>query len=310
MTVKKIWLTLGMAFLVGVTGVVSQESRGGEYKGLSKEIAALAAGKRAVLGVSVLDDGGNVVAGVNDSVAFPMLSVFKFPCALAVLDKMNRENISRDSCIYVSKAQLPSGTYSPLRERYPEGGISLTLHQLLSYSLSLSDNNACDILIKWAGGTETVQEYMASLGFHDIKICADEADMHISPEMQYLNKATPRDVAKLFYRCLSTDVLPLPHRRELEQILLQTATGLDKLPAGLPADAAVGHKTGSSDRLSNGMKIADNDAGFVLLPDGRRYYIAVFVSDSYETDAVNAAIIAAVSSLVYEYMSGRTGHPD
>ena len=58
------------------------------------------------------------------------------------------------------------------------------------------------------------------------------------------------------------------------------------------------------------MKIADNDAGFVLLPDGRRYYIAVFVSDSYETDAVNAAIIAAVSSLVYEYMSGRTGHPE
>ena len=114
MTVKKIWLTLGMAFLVGVTGVVSQESRGGEYKGLSKKIAALAAGKRAVLGVSVLDDGGNVVAGVNDSVAFPMLSVFKFPCALAVLDKMNRENISRDSCIYVSKAQLPSGTYSPI----------------------------------------------------------------------------------------------------------------------------------------------------------------------------------------------------
>ena len=38
MTVKKIWLTLGMAFLVGVTGVVSQESRGGEYKGLSKEM--------------------------------------------------------------------------------------------------------------------------------------------------------------------------------------------------------------------------------------------------------------------------------
>ena len=46
------------------------------------------------------------------------------------------------------------------------------------------------------------------------------------------------------------------------------------------------------------MKTADNDA-FVILPDGRKYYIAAFVMDSYETDEDNANIIARISRMVY-----------
>ena len=49
------------------------------------------------------------------------------------------------------------------------------------------------------------------------------------------------------------------------------------------------------------MKIADNDIGFVRLPDGREYSIAVFVMDSREDDRTNAAVIARISRLVYDY---------
>ena len=48
------------------------------------------------------------------------------------------------------------------------------------------------------------------------------------------------------------------------------------------------------------MKTADNDAGLVILPDGRKYYIAAFVMDSYETDEDNANIIARISRMVYD----------
>ena len=54
---------------------------------------------------------------------------------------------------------------------------------------------------------------------------------------------------------------------------------------------------------AEGIRIADNDAGYVLLPDGRRYCIAVFVTESEENDAANAAIAAAVSRAAYEYFS-------
>lgn len=43
-----------------------------------------------------------------------------------------------------------------------------------------------------------------------------------------------------------------------------------------------------------------NDAGYVLLPDGRSYCVAVFVTDSRETDGTNAAIAAEISRAAYE----------
>ena len=46
--------------------------------------------------------------------------------------------------------------------------------------------------------------------------------------------------------------------------------------------------------------MADNDAGIVIMPGGKKYYIAVFVTDSSETDEENAAIIAHISRMVYD----------
>ena len=86
-------------------------------------------------------------------------------------------------------------------------------------------------------------------------------------------------------------------------MLCGTTTGANKLKAGLPAGIVIGHKTGSSDRTAEGIRIADNDAGYVLLPDGRRYCIAVFVTESEENDAANAAIAASASRAAYEYFS-------
>ena len=83
--------------------------------------------------------------------------------------------------------------------------------------------------------------------------------------------------------------------------MIDTETGANKLKGMLPAKTVVGHKTGS-DRNADGMKTADNDAGLVILPDGRKYHIAAFVMDSYETDEDNANIIARISRMVYDAM--------
>ena len=48
--------------------------------------------------------------------------------------------------------------------------------------------------------------------------------------------------------------------------------------------------------------MADNDAGIVIMPGGKKYYIAVFVTDSSETDEEDAAIIAHISRMVYDEM--------
>ena len=63
------------------------------------------------------------------------------------------------------------------------------------------------------------------------------------------------------------------------------------------------HKTGSSDRTPQGIKIADNDIGIGFLPDGRSYIITVFIADSGLDDKANAALTAEISRIVYEAFS-------
>lgn len=55
--------------------------------------------------------------------------------------------------------------------------------------------------------------------------------------------------------------------------------------------------------------MACNDMGFVLLPDGRRYVIAVFITDSSATDAATARMLADISALVYRHVAAAAGAP-
>lgn len=259
---------------------------------------------RADVGVSVIDAQGNEVVSLNSRKAFPLMSVFKYPAALALLDKMQRDAISPDSAVTVRDSDLLPGTYSPLRDRYGHAGFDITLRELLHYSLSLSDNNACDILLRQAGGVGVVQRYLCRHGFPHIHITADEAQMHRDGDVM-ANRATPYDVARLFRESLTGNWLTPAHRQLVSALLEATQTGADKLLGQLPDGITVGHKTGSSDRAADGMKYADNDAGYVVLPDGSCYYVAIFVANSYESDAGNAALIAALSARIFACMHAR-----
>lgn len=263
-------------------------------------IADFVKDKRATVGVAVLTDK-NETLQYNNLVHYPLLSVFKFHVALAVLDKMDKHGTALDSVLLVKADQLHADTYSPLRKKFPDQDVRISLKELLQYSVSLSDNNACDILIEYAGGIKQVNDYIQQLGIKDCHLSKTEADMHLDIEnSQYSNWSTPSEVVRLLKIADEKDLFAKEYKNFLWQTMIETQTGANKLKALLPPDLVVGHKTGSSDRTADGRKIADNDAGFVILPDGRKYYIAVFVMDSYETDDANALIIATISKIVYD----------
>ena len=90
----------------------------------------------------------------NGSRQYPLLSVFKLHVAVAVLDRADRENIALDSRIQILSAEIKPDLYSPLREKYGVRDLSLPLRELLRYMVAESDNNACDILIRWLGGVK------------------------------------------------------------------------------------------------------------------------------------------------------------
>ena len=268
---------------------------------LTKELDSLLQDKRATVGVAVVLDGCETFT-YNNQLRFPLMSVFKFHQALAVLDYLDREQLPLDTEIFVRKADLLPDTYSPLREARPKGEFKMSVGELLRYSVSESDNNACDILFRYMGGTDVVDSYIRTLGITDFKIEATEEDMHKSFKHQYLNWTTPLAAVRVLEK-FRTETLfrDSAYKEFLERIMVETVTGRDKLKAGLPPEVILGHKTGSSDRDESGIKAGDNDLGFVCLPDGGQYSIAVFVKDSGEDDKTNAALIAAISQKIYEY---------
>lgn len=86
--------------------------------------------------------------------------------------------------------------------------------------------------------------------------------------------------------------------------MVECQTGQDRLIAPLlDKKVTIGHKTGTGDRNAKGQQIGCNDIGFILLPDGHAYSIAVFVKDSEADNRENSEIIAEISRIVYEYVT-------
>lgn len=275
-------------------------------RSLDERLAACLDTIPARVGVFVCADDG-FESGYRADDELPMLSTFKFPVALTVIDKMRRTGANFSDSVHVAAEQILPDTYSPMREQRGQRDMTLTLGELIAYCVSASDNNACDILIDYAGGIDSVGSYVRRTGVAPMRIAATEQTMHTRIDRQRDNVASPRAAARMLELFRNGALIAPPYRDTLMRYMIETSTGPDKLRAGLPATATLAHKTGSSDRTPQGVKVADNDIGIVTLPDGRSYCIAVFVCDSPADDRTNAAIAARISKMVYDHIAAAIG---
>ena len=259
-------------------------------------------GKKAEIGIAVIIDGKDTIT-VNNDIHYPLMSVFKFHQALALADHMGKQRQSLETRLPIKKSDLKPDTYSPLRDKYPQGGIEMSIADLLKYTLQQSDNNACDILFDYQGGPNAVNKYIHSLGIRECAIAGTETAMHEDLNLCYENWTTPLAAAELVEIFRKKPLFPNVYKDFIFQTMVECQTGQDRLVAPLlDKKVTVGHKTGTGDLNAKGQQIGCNDIGFVLLPGGRTYSIAVFVKDSEENNQANSKIIANISRIVYEYI--------
>ncbi len=266
---------------------------------LHERIAALVEGKQARVGVAWIADG---LSGTydNDS-TYPLMSVFKTHGAVAALRRMQRAGTPTDTLIRVEAAEMHKDTYSPLLKLHPDGAFTIRLDSLLHYSVALSDNNACDVIIRLAGGIAAVSREMRAIGLTDFALTETEATMHACPMRSYNNRSTPLSVASLFRKIYEDGILTGGYAALLRRTLEATATGPDKMAAALSPGMTLAHKTGTGDTLDDGTMIADNDAGTVILPDGRRIYAAVLIKDSKLGPRENARLIREITKTIINF---------
>lgn len=269
---------------------------------LEHKINSIIKDKKATVGVSVLGFENNFKYNKNGDKNLPTLSVFKFHIACAVLDLVDKGKFSLNQKYTLKESELLAHTWSPIRKKYPKGDITLSLDDIIDYTVSGSDNNGCDFLLKLIGGTQTVQKFIDSKGIKGFQIKVNENEMHKDWKNQYKNYSTTSSAVTLLKKFYDGKILSKKSTAYLYDIMLKTSTGTNKLKEQLPK-GSIAHKTGSSGKYDNDLTVAENDMGIVTLPNKKHYAIAVFINDSTEPEAVNCRMISDISKTVYDYFN-------
>lgn len=273
------------------------------YSMIETQLSDFVKDKDAQIGVAVIVCDRDTIA-INGNTPFPMLSVYKFPIAIGVGDYCRMRTIGLgDSCV-VSPSQLHRDTWSPMLHTYGDSDtLLLPIRQLLGYAIQQSDNNASDILLDMIGGAKHINDHISRLNGDGIDIIWTEDEMHRDISRSYDNTATPIAMARLLnqFYVSHNDSLSL----EMKTMMETCETGKDRLsePFCHLHDITIGHKTGTGDINPDGRIIAVNDVGYVVLPDGRHYVIAVFIQDSAYNLSETSAMIATISTIVYSNLS-------
>jgi beta-lactamase class A len=254
---------------------------------------------KGTVGVSILHMTSGDSFHIHNEQPFPMQSVYKLPLAIKVLSDVDSGLYSINTRIEVVKNELSENTWSPMKEKYGDSFFTVTVDTLLHYAVSYSDNIACDILFKLAGGPKAVNAYIHGLGLSKIQIKSSERQMHRNPVLAYDNFCYPSEMNELLRRLQAKEMLSISSRNILLSMMTSSATGGNRLMKLLPEGTPVAHKTGTG--MNEDIIIACNDVGIITLPDGTQLLISVLIKDAFEPYEKCETLIATVSYFSYEY---------
>lgn len=268
---------------------------------LRTEINEIISSKNATYGIGIYNFESNDTLFINGDNPFVMMSVVKFPQAVALLNHVDEGKVDWDEKLIFTESELSRNTYSPYKKGRKDGIFQLSLSDALTYTVCQSDNIVCDKLFQVLGGPKVVEEYLHRVGLKNISIGTDYTNM--DKNTIYANQSSPKDMIQLLKKIMDNELLSQSSTNILWKKLVETSTGPNRLKGLLPEGTIVGHKTGTSGNDGAGVTAAYNDIGIIELPTGKNLAIVVFIADTKENDETNAKTIAEISKAAYNYFS-------
>lgn len=286
---------------------ISTKTNAQTIDSLRQKIQRIVTTKNAIVGVEIIGNDGKDTVSLNGERHYPLQSVFKFHIALAVLSQIDKGEFSLDQKIGILKKDLLPDLYSPLRDDYPNGA-TLSISKILDYTVSSSDNVGCDVLLRLIGGPKVVEKYLIKNKIKDVSIKINEEEQQANWDLQFQNWTTPKaaneTLAKFYYN--KKKLLSKKSYAFIWQLMRETETGQHRIKGLLPEYTIVAHKTGSSGANKEGLTAAVNDIGIVFLPNGKHFFISVFVTNSKENSETNEKIIADIAKASWDHFTKNT----
>lgn len=236
---------------------------------------------------------------INEKVSLHAASTMKTPVLIEIFKQAKEKKFSLDDSLEVKNTFSSIVDGSPFSldsaddsetELYRAIGQKRTIAFLAYQMIILSSNLATNMMIEFVKA-ENVMNTLKSMGVNDMQVLRGVEDTKAF-EKGMNNTTTAYDQMLLMEKIATGKVVSKKACKQMVDILLDQKFK-SVIPARLPADVKVAHKTGSITGIQH-------DAGIVYLPNGKKYVLVLL--SKYEGD-VNDAIetMAQLSRMVYDY---------
>lgn len=261
------------------------------------QVASLANAAQGRIGVAAIDLSSGRGLDILGNQPFPLASTSKIAIVATFLEGVDRGKY-RLTNQYPLMVPVPSrkldGPVAPVRS-----GTMMSAQNLIELAITRSDNQATDALLAVVGGPPAVNDWLRRAGVSDFRIDRDIAtlvrdDGLIDPAstVERRDAATPLAMVQLLTGLYRGEWLTPSSRAVLIGAMERCITGKRRIPAMLPADARVAHKTGSLNNTSS-------DVGIIQMPDGRAIAVAIYVTGQ-GTRLNREARIASIARAIYD----------
>ncbi|MEW5799614.1 MAG: serine hydrolase [Bacteroidota bacterium] len=286
--------------IVATTAVIMAQSNKNN-SALKRQIDSVLASTAGTYAIALKDLQTGMRLYINEKEKFHAASTMKTPVMIEVFKQAEEKKFFLTDSIDVInsfKSIIDSSEYSLEISDDSEDGLysrigkKETIKNLLFKMITVSSNLATNILIEKVG-PENVMKTMNEMGLKDIQVLRGVEDGKAFQAGKN-NTTTAYDLSLIFeHIALKKSISPSASKAMIDILLAQKFNSM--IPAQLPAEVKVAHKTGS---ISN----VQHDSGILFLPDGRMY-VLVILSKDLKSNGDGIKTIATLSKIIYDFVA-------
>jgi beta-lactamase class A len=264
--------------------------------GIGQKVAEIVRRHGGRVGVSLTSGTGeeNGNFNIQSDQRFAMCSVFKWVLAAAILQAVDQGKLKVAQQISYTKADLLE--YAPVTEMHVAKG-KMTIGDLCSAAVSLSDNTAANLLLPLIGGPAGLTAFVRALGDTTTRFDRNEPTLNDVTDGDERDTTTPAAMTQLLKTVFTGTVLQPASLSLLKDWMVATTTGKNRIPAGVPAGYVVGHKTGTANTHANDVA--------VIWPAGGKppLFLSIFTTGGKLDDAGRDKVIADLTRVIFETLA-------
>jgi beta-lactamase class A len=243
------------------------------------------------LGVAALDVGSQRRVSWRGQERFPFCSTFKAFLAVAVLERVQREEEQLDRAVPVIRADMIPHALVTVKVIVR----TLTICELMQAAVEVLVNPAANILIREMGGIAVWRSWWPTFGDTTTLISRLEPDLNTALPDDPRDTCLPDQSLANIREMAFGDRLTPPHDQMIQGWMTASPTGPNRIKAGAPQGWTVAHKTGTG---ANGTA---NDVGVAFPLSGAPVILATYFTGAAEaSDDQRDAVIAEATRRVFK----------